>query len=191
VSSRALVPFLFLASLASHCARAPSEGAANPVPSESVRVVPPKAPEPRLEAKAVACGYGGVGPSAPGAMPDAWLVSMVDVEAFDGPIEGITVSSIEMRDGTGAMIAHAMAPIDLAVVPPGRSNDDYSEFGATKFSGNVAPGARLRLRVHAPIDRKLSSTMKADPKRVHVELADANGRRFTFEGAVDPPWPTG
>jgi hypothetical protein len=188
MSHRAIVPFCFLAAIS--CARSPSEAALS-VPSESVSAAPPKAPAPRLETRGVRCGYGGVGPSAPGAMPDAWLVAIAEVEAFDGPIEGVSVSAIELRDEKGAAITVAMTPFELAVVPPGRPDGDYSQYGTTKFSGNVAPGARLRLWIHAPLDRKLAVVAKADPKRVHVELVDAKGRRFSYQGTLDPPWPTG
>jgi hypothetical protein len=116
---------------------------------------------------------------------------VVSLASLDAALPGVSVSSITMLDANGVALAHVKGPIDTRSVPVGRATNDFSAQGTIPFSGEVAKGATVLLRISAALNARLAALYRTPPTRVRIDLVDANGRCTTVEGAGLTSWPTG
>ena len=147
----------------------------------------------QLVVRPVSAGFGGVGPYIPPPQPDLFVVLFVEVEAA-APRTGVEVTSIELLDADGKVIARARPPFDLrrdTVADPAARKADYAEYGTVPFDGTAEPGRATRLRVHAVLDARTEALPKPWPVRYRAELRAAGGSVSSVEGPLQGPWPTG
>ncbi len=183
--------FMLLVLSVAACSR-PAPPAPAPAPTEAAAPsAPPLAPSPRLDVRVLDAGFGGVGPASPPGVPNAWAAALVEVSSASADLAEVRAAAITLLDAKGAVIARAKMPIDVRVAPPGRGRGDFSEDGTTPFTGGVAKGRSLILRLHAPLDTRLEELWRAPPEtRVRIEITGANGVRAVVEGPAQQ-WPTG
>jgi hypothetical protein len=162
-------------------------------PTAVMTIAPPRQPAPPAPPilRVLVCGFGGVGPQGLPDQPDAWVVAVVGLASLGTALSGARVNSITMLDANGAVLAHAKAPIDTRTVPAGRATNDFSAQGTMPFSGEVAKGATVLLRVSAPLDARRAALYRTPPTRVRIDVVDAKGHAMTVEGAGLTSWPTG
>jgi len=123
-----------------------------------------------------------------------WVVVFLDLEAT-AATSGIHIDSLELLDEAGSVVAAAKAPWDVredagAVSDEARKRGDFSELGTTPFDGKLVAGRKVRLRVHAPLDKR-SDALKPAPVRFRMRIVGSNADAVSFEGALQGPWPTG
>jgi hypothetical protein len=102
----------------------------------------------------------------------------------------VRAASISLIDSTGGVVARATLPIDARVAPAGRAPYDFSEAGTTPFTGVVAKGGSVLLRLHAPLDTRLEMLQKAaaDPQ-ARIEIVTDNGAKVVIQARA-LQWPT-
>jgi hypothetical protein len=168
-----------------------------PEPPARPLELPVRPPEPHARARRppevrfVTAGYGGVGPVGPPGVPDAWVVAVVAVAAPQDGLSGVQVSVLTLLDASDKVLARAVAPVALRVVPAGRAPGDLSEQGTSPFTGSVAEGETVVLRMWAPLDASCAAVYKAGAGvRVRVEIVDVAGLPAVAEGPAGP-WATG
>jgi hypothetical protein len=145
-----------------------------------------------LTVRAVAAGYGGVGPATPPPHPDTWVIAFLDLEATTSLID-VQIQELELLDAAGNVVARARPPWSLrrdTTADDGRrERGDFSEAGTLVFDGQLRPGSRVRLRVHAPLDQR--SPLRPPPARFRARLGATDAPAIWVEGPVQGPWATG
>ena len=144
---------------------------------------------PAASLTAVSCGWGGVGPTAiPPRAPNAWVVVLLDLHAHRA-LSSVHVASLEMLDARGVTVARGVAPFDVRVAPVDRVRGDFSSEGTTELPAVVPGDARLRLRVHAPLDTLLQHIAAPATFRVVLRI-DGVAATLQMSGPIDGEWPT-
>jgi hypothetical protein len=121
-------------------------------------------------------------------MPNkAFTAAIVEVSAPGADLAGVRVAAVTLLDAAGRVFARATEPITLRAATPGGGPYDFSE----AFTGRVARGTRVRLRLDATLDTRAEVLWRAPPEtRARIELAGEGGVRMVIEGPAGP-WPTG
>jgi len=196
--ARALVLVALALSLLPACEPrgASSDAGSAPIASSTTGTRAPESALPmtgQLVVRPVSAGFGGVGPYIPPPQPDLFVVLFVEVEAA-APRTGVEVTSIELLDADGKVIARAKPPFELrrdTVSDPAARKADYAEYGTVPFDGTIEPTRPLRLRVHAVLDARTEALPKPWPVRYRAALRAAGDSVTSIEGPLQGPWPTG
>ena len=165
------------------------EGSGGGTPAPPPREPPNAERAPALRGSHVASGWGSTGVVAAGGAAPYWVIAIVDVRASED-VAGVTLGEVEVLDARGQTLARGDRELELRETPADRAGQDFSAYGTEPFDGRVAPGARVRLRVHARLPDGFAESSAALPASYRATLRLASGATVAVEGPLAGPWPT-
>jgi len=118
-------------------------------------------------------------------------MARVAILSPDAELSGVRIVAITLLDPSGVSVAQAVAPIEVVSIPPGRAPSDASTEEATAFTGSVAKGASVLLRLGAALDTTLAAASRLPAGvRARIEIVVEGGIRMVIEAPAGP-WGTG
>jgi hypothetical protein len=171
----------------------------SPPPSPSP--IPPSEPTPELtltsvtapgseslglQATAVDCSWGSVGPVAIDAPIPYWVMATLDLETARDTT-GVKLVELELFDTDGRSLGRADRELELRVTPPGATlyTSTYLPFG-----GTITAGHPLRLLVRARMEDAFADRVASPPASHRITLSTDAGAIIRVAGQVGGPWPT-
>jgi hypothetical protein len=147
---------------------------------------PPAAPPACVQAVVVthrAFGYGGVGPSVPGAPP---LFFGLRVEASAAcALRGLRLARVELLDAHGAVLASTAGPLALRAETRPHGPGDYGDEGTAAFDGALSAGSTVRLLAR----ERLAPGGTPTALRYRATFVYEGGEA-RVEGPAEGPWAT-
>jgi hypothetical protein len=169
-----------------------------PAPSPA----PPPTPEPAptvlsvtapgsetldLQATAIDCGWGSVGPVAVGAAQPYWVIAVVDLRA-GRDATGLTLAELELFDAEARSLGRADRELELRMTTP--DGTAYTGNDAP-FDGTLTAGRSVRLKIRARMEDAFAARVETtQPATYRVTLRSAAGAIIRISGPVGGPWPT-
>jgi hypothetical protein len=110
---------------------------------------------------------GGGGPLPVDEHGNVYAATHIDIVAHE-PIEGLSVTTFELTDAAGALIATGAPSAQLTRVAAN---------GAVlgPFGGDIAPGTSVRLWLSVRLDARLDALVRDPPARFRTGLDSAGG----------------
>lgn len=134
--------------------------------------------------------WGSIGPVPADRPPPHWVIGLIRLTA-NQEVSGVRLTGIRVLDANGNQIATATEELSLRLVPDGRSERDFSEYGTTPWDGTVLPNSSIILRVHGRLEASFEPRADAMPARYVLAVHLDDGQTIEVSGPLDPPWPTG
>ncbi|HEY3356274.1 MAG TPA: hypothetical protein VGQ83_23680 [Polyangia bacterium] len=144
---------------------------------------------PAARLRALVCTYGGERrvSSVEPKKQRGRVVVVLEVEA-PAAVSGLTLAAVELFDSSGGRLAYGVMPADLRLAPRFEPPQNPLETETRDFDGKVAPGASVRLWIHAKLDVSLQTLLDVTPAKFQVTLNVQDGRQVTVGGTVGEIW---